>query len=55
MARHASRFVATTLLGLAIAMVGGTAPGESITADAIYQAAGVQGGLVVHFGCGAGS
>jgi len=42
------------ILALAIAMTAVTAAAEPITADAIYQATGVQGGLVVHLGCSDG-
>ena len=42
------------VLLLAIVMPAGTAAADSITAEAIYEATGVQGGLVVHLGCGDG-
>jgi len=42
------------VLTVVIVTAAGSASGESITARAIYQATGVQGGLVVHVGCGDG-
>jgi outer membrane protein assembly factor BamB len=42
------------VLGLVIATVAGSASADSVTAEAIYKATGVRGGLVVHLGCGDG-
>jgi outer membrane protein assembly factor BamB/SAM-dependent methyltransferase len=39
---------------MVLAMLAGVASGEAITAKAVYDATGVQGGLVVHIGCGDG-
>ena len=59
MAKQTGRLGGGIVLGLVMAMVAGTAWADSttadpITAEAIYEATGVQGGLVVHLGCGDG-
>jgi len=54
MVKHTGSLGAGVVLGLLIAMVSGTASAKPISADAIYEATGVQGGLVVHLGCGDG-
>jgi len=46
---------ALAVLGLLIAMLAAAETTGAITADAIYDATGVQGGLVVHLGCGDGT
>ncbi len=45
----------TALACLAVVLLAGVTSAEPITAEAIYRATGVQGGLVVHLGCGDGS
>ena len=54
MVRHTGRLGCASVAVLVIAMSAGTAPAGSITAEGIYRATGVQGGLVVHLGCGDG-
>jgi len=54
MAKCATRFGGEMVLGLAIAMIAGAASADAVTAESIYEATGVQGGLVVHVGCGDG-
>ena len=54
MIRHTGRLGCASVAGLVIAMLAPTASAGSITAEAIYRATGVQGGLVVHLGCGDG-
>ncbi len=54
MVRCAGRLGCALVLGLVIATAAETVSAGSITAEAIYRATGVQGGLVVHLGCGDG-
>ena len=54
MRNHARMLYGVVLLGLSTAMGAPAASADSITAEAIYKATGVQGGLVVHLGCGDG-
>ncbi len=54
MAKYAGRLGGGIVWGLLVATVAGTASANPITAEAIYRATGVQGGLVVHLGCGDG-
>jgi len=54
MSKHSGSLIASALFGLLIVMVSGTASADSISAEAIYEATGVQGGLVVQLGCGDG-
>ena len=55
MRMHASGWGCLVIVGVVIAVVAGTTSAESISAEAIYEATGVQGGLVVHLGCGDGT
>jgi outer membrane protein assembly factor BamB len=55
MTTYRNKWGALAVLGLLIAMLAGGASAKAITADAIYEATGVQGGLVVHLGCGDGT
>ncbi len=54
MSAYTGRLGGGLVLGLAVAMFAGAASADPITAEAIYQATDVRGGLVVHLGCGAG-
>jgi len=54
MAKHTSRCGSQLVLTLVIIATAGTARAESVTAEAIYEATGIQGGLVMHLGCGDG-
>ncbi|MBC8872434.1 MAG: PQQ-binding-like beta-propeller repeat protein [Planctomycetes bacterium] len=54
MLKHTRVLCLGLVTGLVIAVAAGNASADSITAEAIYQATGVQGGLVVHLGCGDG-
>ena len=54
MVNYTCRLGAGVVLVMVIAMAAGTASADSIPAEAIYEATGVQGGLVVHLGCGEG-
>ncbi len=54
MLKYTGSLNAGVVLGLIIAMAAGTTTADSITAETIYEATGVQGGLVVHLGCGDG-
>jgi len=55
MTKCGSKWGALAVLGLLISMLAAAATEGAITADAIYDATGVQGGLVVHLGCGDGT
>jgi len=55
MTKCRSKWPAFAVAGLLIAMLAESAPADAATADAIYEATGVRGGLVVHLGCGDGS
>lgn len=54
MAKYTDSLASRLALAVALTMIAATASAESITARAIYEATGVQGGLVVHLGCGDG-
>jgi len=54
MMKYMGNLNAAVVLGLVVAMLAGSATADSITAEAIYETTGVQGGLVVHLGCGDG-
>ena len=51
---HAGRLSVWVVSGLVSAMVAAPALGGAVEAEAIYEATGVRGGLVVHVGCGDG-
>jgi len=55
MINYLDRLQAGIVLGLLIVMFPRTAWADSPSAEAIYKATGVRGGLVVHLGCGDGS
>ena len=55
MIKYAGRLARGVVLGLVLATLTGTASANSISAEAIYRATGVRGGLVVHLGCGDGN
>jgi len=54
MTKQTSQWGGGLFLGLWMAMAAGSVSAQPLTADAIYEATGVQGGLVVHLGCGDG-
>ncbi|MEE8452941.1 MAG: hypothetical protein V3R99_13530, partial [Thermoguttaceae bacterium] len=56
MLNRTNRVMGGLVFGLLIAMAAGPVSAAPIfSADAIYDATGVQGGLVVHLGCGDGT
>ena len=55
MTKSRSKWGALAVAGLAIAVLAGGATAGAITADAIYDATGVRGGLLVQLGCGDGT
>ena len=55
MLKHTGKLGGGVVFGLVIAAVAGTASADSISAEAIYEATGIRGGLVVHLGCGDGT
>ncbi len=54
MLKYTGRLGGGLLSVLVIALAAGAASADSVTADEIYEATGVRGGLVVHLGCGDG-
>ncbi len=54
MTKYTGRLGGGVVLWLVIAMFAGAASADSIPAEVIYEVTGVQGGLVVHLGCGDG-
>jgi len=54
MLKHTRVLCLGLVTGLVVAAAAGYASDDSITAEAIYEATGIQGGLVVHLGCGDG-
>ncbi len=54
MLKYAYSLSGGVILGSAIAMFAAPASADSISAETIYEATGVKGGLVVHLGCGDG-
>ncbi len=55
MMKFTGKVIGGSVWGLVLAMAAATASGDTVTADAIYKETGVQGGLVVHLGCGDGT
>ncbi len=54
MTKNTDKWAATATLAWAIAATVGAASAASVTAEGVYEATGVRGGLVVHLGCGDG-